>query len=154
MPVYGPSGQEELYHWKYTRRYRKNGKWRYIYPNDALGIKEIISTKVTGSAYNQHEQENAEEMNRQAFRERDARARSDELARTTDFGKRNKSQEQIRNLRIAADAHNKYEKLKREANNVYYDYRTKSIKGVSKDLSDRAKKRIARGLRKIADWLS
>lgn len=153
MAVYGPNNAEELYHWKYVRRYRKNGKWRYVYPNDALGVKEAISTKVTGSAYEQHEMEVAEEMNKQAFRGSDARAEVDRLQKTTDFGKRKKSQEQLRNLRISADAHKKYETLRREANNASYDYRTKSIKGVSEDLTDRAKKRVARGLRRIADWL-
>ena len=37
---------DELYHWKYIRKYKKNGKWRYVYPNDKYGIKEKISTKI------------------------------------------------------------------------------------------------------------
>lgn len=57
MAVHGPPGNEELYHWKYVRKYKKNGKWRYVYPNDKLGIKEAISTKITGSAYKQHANE-------------------------------------------------------------------------------------------------
>lgn len=57
MAVYGPPNNEELYHWKYIRKYKKNGKWRYVYPNDALGLKEAISTKITGSAYDQHADE-------------------------------------------------------------------------------------------------
>lgn len=58
MAVYGPPNNEELYHWKYTRKYKKNGKWRYVYPNDKLGLKEKISV-ATGSAQKQHEIENA-----------------------------------------------------------------------------------------------
>ena len=27
------SGSNELIHWKYIKRYKKNGKWRYVYPN-------------------------------------------------------------------------------------------------------------------------
>lgn len=50
---------DELYHWKYIRKYKKNGKWRYVYPNDKYGIKEKISTKITGQAYRQHEEEDA-----------------------------------------------------------------------------------------------
>ena len=48
---------DELYHWKYIRKYKKNGKWRYVYPNDKYGIKEKISTKITGQAYRQHAEE-------------------------------------------------------------------------------------------------
>lgn len=153
MAVYGPNNAEELYHWKYVRKYRRNGKWRYVYPNDPLGIKEAISTKITGSAYEQHELESAKEAYENSNRGNEARNRADDIARTTDFGKRNKSQEQIRNLRISADAHKKYEALKKEANDAFYDYRTKSIKGTSEDFTKRAKKRIARGLRRIAEWL-
>lgn len=50
---------DELYHWKYIRKYKKNGKWRYVYPNDKYGIKEKISTKITGQAYRQHAEEDA-----------------------------------------------------------------------------------------------
>ena len=25
---------DELYHWKYIRKYKKNGKWRYVYKNN------------------------------------------------------------------------------------------------------------------------
>lgn len=32
---YGPSlNPDELYHYKYVRKYRKNGKWNYVYPGD------------------------------------------------------------------------------------------------------------------------
>ena len=27
VPIVG----KELYHWKYLKKYRKNGKWRYVY---------------------------------------------------------------------------------------------------------------------------
>lgn len=46
-----------LQHWKYIKRERKNGKWVYTYPNDKLGVKNFISTKITGKAYKQHAQE-------------------------------------------------------------------------------------------------
>ena len=55
---------DELYHWKYIRKYKKNGKWRYVYPNDKYGIKEKISTKITGQAYRQHEEEDAKKSSR------------------------------------------------------------------------------------------
>lgn len=48
------SDLDELQHWKYIKRERKNGKWVYTYPNDKLGIKNFIDTKVTGKAYEQH----------------------------------------------------------------------------------------------------
>lgn len=47
----------ELYHWKYVKREKKNGKWVYTYDNDKLGVKNFIDTKVTGKAYKQHAQE-------------------------------------------------------------------------------------------------
>ena len=34
---YGPSvNPDEIWHWKYTRRYRKGGKWVYEYPDDVI----------------------------------------------------------------------------------------------------------------------
>lgn len=32
---YGPTTDpNEIWHWKYVRKYRKNGKWNYVYPGD------------------------------------------------------------------------------------------------------------------------
>lgn len=42
---------DELYHWKYIKREKKNGKWVYTYSNDKLGVKNFIDTKITGNAY-------------------------------------------------------------------------------------------------------
>lgn len=57
MAVYGPENSDELYHWKYTSKKRVNGKWRYYYDNDKLGIKAFIDTKITGNAQKQHASE-------------------------------------------------------------------------------------------------
>ena len=65
---------DELYHWKYSRKYKKNGKWRYAYPNDKYGIKEKISTKITGQAYRQHAEEH--QIKRSKFSENAYRASS------------------------------------------------------------------------------
>ena len=51
---------DELMHWKYIKREKKNGKWVYYYDNDKLGIKNFIDTKITGKAYKQHAQEATE----------------------------------------------------------------------------------------------
>lgn len=52
---------DELMHWKYTRREKKNGEWVYYYDNDKLGVKNFIDTKITGKAYKQHAKEASEE---------------------------------------------------------------------------------------------
>lgn len=45
------ASDDELYHWKYTKREKVNGKWVYTYDNDKLGVKNFIDTKITGNAY-------------------------------------------------------------------------------------------------------
>lgn len=117
MAVYGPPGNEELYHWKYIRKYKKNGKWRYVYPNDKLGIKEAISTKITGKAQDQHLEELtlaksriAEDDNRQRLKLGDAKA--------GDF----KTQEKIKsNIAVNKALSNKMNKQIAEVRNSRYD---------------------------------
>lgn len=45
MAVYGPSGQEELYHWKYKYKKRIGGKWRYYYDEVNLDSKKYKTLK-------------------------------------------------------------------------------------------------------------
>lgn len=45
MAVYGPSGQEELYHWKYKYKKKINGKWRYYYDDVNLDPKKYKNLK-------------------------------------------------------------------------------------------------------------
>lgn len=66
---------DELMHWKYSKREKKNGKWVYYYDNDKLGIKNFIDTKITGKAYKQHAQEATEKK----------RNVDNELASTTQY---------------------------------------------------------------------
>lgn len=55
-----------LQHWKYIKRERKGNKWVYTYPNDKLGVKRLIDTKVTGKAYKQHAEDARSEKNKTA----------------------------------------------------------------------------------------
>lgn len=117
MAIYGPPGNEELYHWKYIRKYKKNGKWRYVYPDDKYGIKEAISTKITGKAQDQHLEELtlaksrlAEDNNRQRLKLGDTKA--------GDF----KTQEKIKsNITVNKALSNKIDNQMAEVRNVRYD---------------------------------
>ena len=73
------SDVSQLTHWKYTRRERVNGKWKYYYDNDPIGIKRFIETKITNDAQKQHMDEEME-----AWRKRIAEAEK----ALTDFEKK------------------------------------------------------------------
>lgn len=77
---------DELCHWKYIRKYKKNGKWRYVYPNDKYGIKEKISTKITGQAYKQHAEES--QIKSSKFAENQLRAHN--KIPSTEFGSKDR----------------------------------------------------------------
>lgn len=45
------SNKDELYHWKYTDKYKKNGKWRYIYKGTDNGKYKAEEVRRAEEAY-------------------------------------------------------------------------------------------------------
>lgn len=47
---YGPSiSPDEIYHWKYKRKFRKNGHWVYVYDDDSMSEAGSVESTVGGS---------------------------------------------------------------------------------------------------------
>lgn len=169
------SNPDELRHWKYIKRERKNGKWVYTYPNDKLGIKNFIDTKVTGKAYEQHLDEVTKKkiaVDNSANSNRDAqtRAKLDLLNAKLDYSDQlkkadaeknapdreaiTKAENKLNELQLKGKSlENQSKSLKEEQLDVRYDYYNKSLKGISEATIERGKKKVASILRKLANRL-
>lgn len=169
------SDLDELQHWKYIKRERKNGKWVYTYPNDKLGIKNFIDTKVTGKAYEQHLDEVTKKkiaVDNSANSNRDAqtRAKLDLLNAKLDYSDQlkkadaeknapdreaiTKAENKLNELQLKGKSlENQSKSLKEEQIDVRYDYYNKSLKGISEATIERGKKKVASILRKLANRL-
>ena len=124
---------DELYHWKYIKKYKKNGKWRYVYPNDKYGIKEKISTKITGQAYKQHAEES--QIKSSKFAENQLRAYN--KIPSTEFGSKDREKAEW-NLNYNRTMSKIYSSEARDAGLSYISY---SLAGQLKSkLSDIKKK--------------
>ena len=116
---------DELYHWKYIKREKVNGKWVYTYPNDKLGIKNFIDTKITGKAYKQHRDEAVAEktkINSEKFSTTQSRIHAEQT-----LYDQIKSDETARAKKAVEDAKNDPDKIKEEMSKLqpgtseYYD---------------------------------
>lgn len=99
---------DELYHWKYTRKYKNSkGDWVYVYPDDKHGVKNFVGTKITGQAYRQHN----EEATREAIRAH------------ADLSNEHKD------IREGAAAKARYDEATKQMNSTVTDFCTKSAVG-------------------------
>lgn len=140
---------DELYHWKYVRKEKlPNGKWKYYYKNDRLGIKEFIDTNITGNAYKQHRQELADKEGR--IGNRLSSTRQDRIhAEQTSKGY-SQHDPKVRKLQAEEAA---LETAARNAkkeflamNRTYYD---KSLRGVAKSTINSGRKAAAHAIEKL-----
>lgn len=123
---------DELYHWKYIKREKKNGKWVYTYPNDKLGIKNFIDTKITGKAYEQHRREAVEEKRKVNNKMFDVDQDKIHAAQTSYERTKGPSWDDPKVIELEKE----YEQLskqskaiKKEISEVEADYYNKSLKG-------------------------
>lgn len=119
---------DELMHWRYIKREKKNGKWVYTYPNDKLGIKQFIDTKITGKAYEQHAQEVAEEK-RKVDIERFDTSQSRSHAEQTSKGYSQTDPKVIELKTKESELSKKSTDLDKEYAKVKADYANKSLSG-------------------------
>lgn len=102
---------DELYHWKYTRKYKNSkGNWVYIYPDDKHGVKNFVDTKITGKAYRQHHEEATKEA---------IRAHAD-------------LSNDHKDIREGAAAKARYDEATKQMNSTEEDFYTKSAIGRGK----------------------
>lgn len=138
---------DELYHWKYTRKYKNSkGNWVYIYPDDKLGIKRTIDTKITGNAYKQHRDEAFEKSNNAAIREfqnrQTAQSKHESAKNWDDAKEANKYEEEAKRNSYTA---NTFKRIQQEAQ---YDYEHKSLRGLAESSRKKAKNFVADTLEK------
>lgn len=62
---------DELYHWKYTKREWKNGRWKYYYNDKEIKVANAVSEKAGINAKTRYEQA-AKELERLEFDPKDA----------------------------------------------------------------------------------
>lgn len=44
LKMYEPRSKRDITHYKYKRRYRKNGKWRYVYEDNSMSDSGTLTT--------------------------------------------------------------------------------------------------------------
>ena len=128
---------QSLKHWKYIKREKVNGKWKYYYDNDKLGIKNFIDTKITGKAYKQHQIEAgnkiAENSTRIASVENHASNIVNKAYKSSpEEGYRTKNGPEVAELTEQAGRLKKEsEELRKEANTAAANYSHNSLKGAA-----------------------
>ena len=148
---YARDDKDDLYlqHRKYIKRERKNGKWVYTYPDDKLGVKNFVDTKVTGKAYKQHLSETTKQYI-STSNELNSTTQNRLHAEATSKGY-SKDDPKVKSLTKKEETLSKKAKeLKTEASQVQYDYYTKSVAGVTEAAVNKGKKAVASLLEKLA----
>ena len=146
-----PDG-DYLQHWKYIKRERKGNKWVYTYPNDKLGVKRFIDTKITGKAYRQHQLE-ATSKKYEVDAKNSSTTQRRIHAEQTSKGYSGNDPEVIALKKEEAALSKQSEALKKEAAEAKANYKNKSVKGAlevdastvkrnAKDLVNKAKDKL------------
>lgn len=143
---------DELMHWKYVKREKKNGKWVYTYANDKFGIKNFIDTKITGNAYKQHAKEAAEEkrkVDNRLFDTKQHRINTEQNSK----GYSGSNPEVIKSKVKETVLSKKSEDLSKEYASAQNNYKNHSALGTTKRNIDSVKSGIKAGIDAIKDKL-
>lgn len=172
---------DELYHWKYTKRFWKNGKWNYIYDTvrkygnmykDAVSSKDEKNRYEVAVADAYHKEKKATELHNK-YSDAWSNSSYNKKLLSTDWGSKlyNDNKTQYDNNRIVADAYERdYKEASVSASNarksadrlhVRYEQSKKisdrigRIRGVNKQLLSEAMENIenSKSARMIRDYL-